>query len=74
MIAEEEGERDYVLSERTDEEGNTYKIWGFCYELCVKCSKFGNDQEHGCTSCIPKYYLIYGSSNCVTDYYATNNG
>jgi len=74
MIAEEEGERDYVLSERTDEEGNSYKIWGFCYELCVKCSKFGNDQEHGCTSCIPKYYLIYGSSNCVTDYYATNNG
>jgi hypothetical protein len=35
MIAEEEGERDYVLSERTDEEGNTYKIWGFCYEIEV---------------------------------------
>ena len=75
MIANETmNGKEYVLSERIDDEGKTYKIWGFCFELCVKCSKFGNSQEHGCTTCIPKYYLIYGSTNCVTDNYATNNG
>ena len=70
MIADTE----YVLSERFDEEGNSYMIWGYCYELCVTCLKLGNEEEHGCTSCIPKYYLIYNSTNCVTDNYATNNG
>ena len=66
---------EYVLSERYDEDGNAYKIWSFCYELCTTCSKFGNSEDdQGCTSCINKYYLIYNSSNCVTDNYAINNG
>ena len=67
-------EEGYVLSERIDEEGNSYKIWGFCYEKCVTCLKYGNEEEHGCSSCIPQHYLIYNSTNCVTDNYALNNG
>ena len=70
MIEEEE---DYVLSERTDDEGNTYKIWGPCYDTCITCSKAGNNETHGCITCKPNYYLIHGSSNCVTDNYALNN-
>ena len=72
-MIEKEDEK-YVLSERFDEEGNSYSIWGFCYEKCTTCIKLGNEDEHGCTACIPKYYLIYNSTNCVTDNYAINNG
>ena len=67
-------DEEYVLSERYDEEGNSYKIWGFCYETCITCLKFGDKEEHGCTKCIPKYYLIYNTTNCVTDNDAINNG
>ena len=64
----------YVLSERFDEEGNSYSIWGFCYQKCITCLKNGNEDEHGCTACIPNYHLIYNSTNCVTDNEATNSG
>ena len=67
-------DKEYVLSERIDEEGKNYKIWGFCYDTCITCLKYGNEEEHGCTTCIPQYYLIYGSSNCVSNNYAVNNG
>ena len=65
---------EYVLADRYDENGNKYKKWSLCYETCYLCSKYGNEEEHGCTSCISKHYLIYGSSNCVTNDYALNNG
>ena len=74
MIDKLEVDKEYILSERKDEEGNLYRIWGFCHETCVTCFKFGNDIEHGCSTCIPKHYLIYNTTNCVKDDYATNNG
>ena len=74
MIDKLEVDKEYILSERKDEEGNLYRIWGFCHETCVTCLKFGNDIEHGCSTCIPKHYLIYNTTNCVKDDYATNNG
>ena len=67
-------EEEYVLSERTDENGNNYKIWGFCFKTCITCWKYGTDEDQGCLTCAPKLYLIYGSSNCVTNNYAENNG
>ena len=70
----EEINDEYVLSERLDDEGNSYSIWGFCYKKCTTCLKLGNDFEHGCTACIPQHYLIYNTTNCVTDNEVVNNG
>ena len=70
----EEINEEYVLSERLDDEGNSYSIWGFCYKRCTACLKLGNDFEHGCTACIPQHYLIYNTTNCVTDNEVVNNG
>ena len=67
-------EQIYVLSVRYDEDGNLYRKWVLCYMTCLNCFKYGNEEEHGCTTCIAKHYLIYNSSNCVTDNYALNNG
>jgi len=64
----------YILSTRYDENGNIYKKWALCYHTCFHCSFYGNEEEHGCTSCISKHYLIYNTSNCVMDNYALNNG
>ena len=65
---------EYVLSPRYDENGNLYKIWSLCYETCFYCSKYGTEEDHGCSSCISKHYLIYNTSNCITNDYAINNG
>ena len=67
-------EEDYILSIRYDENGNMYRKWVLCYETCFHCIKPGTEEEHGCASCISRHYLIYNTSNCVTDNYAFNNG
>ena len=64
----------YILSTRYDENGNIYKKWALCYQTCFHCSFYGNEEMHGCTSCISKHYLISNTSNCVMDNYALNNG
>ena len=65
---------EYVLSTRFDENGNMYKIWGFCYETCFQCLYLGTEEDNGCISCISKHYLVYNSTNCITNEYAINNG
>ena len=54
--------------------GEITRKWMLCYPTCKTCSNFGNDLENKCITCISKYYLIYGTSNCVKADYATNNG
>ena len=64
----------YVLSYRYDENGNMYRKWAFCYETCFLCLYFGNEEDHGCSSCKSKHYLVYNTTNCITNQYAINNG
>ena len=67
-------EEEYILITKYDENGNMYKEWTLCYHTCFHCYKYGTEEDHGCTSCISKYYLIYNTSNCISNNYAINNG
>ena len=67
-------DEEYVLSIRYDEDGNMYKKWALCYETCLSCTKYGTEEDHACISCLSRHYLIYNTSNCITNNYAINNG
>ena len=68
-------ESQYTLSEIEDETtGQTIKKWMICYDKCRTCNKFGNELENNCLSCISKYYLIYGTSNCIKGDEAKKDG
>ena len=65
----------YILSPFEDPEtGEITRKWMICYKKCSTCKDFGNEVENNCITCISNHYLIYGTSNCVNDEYATNNG
>ena len=66
---------NYVLS--TFEDSTTGEItrkWMICYETCKTCAIFGDETENNCITCISKYYLIYGTSNCIKGEEAEQNG
>ena len=68
-------ESEYILSEIEDDiTGEIIKKWMICYETCKTCSNFGNELINNCLSCISKYYLIYGTSNCIKDEDAKKEG
>ena len=36
-----------------------------CYSTCKTCLDYGNELDNKCITCISKYYLIYGTNNCI---------
>ena len=65
----------YILSEfENTTTGEVTKKWMICYETCRSCNILGNETENKCTSCINKYYLIYGTSNCLFSELAEEKG
>ena len=65
----------YKLSEiENDITGEIIKQWALCYKTCKTCNTFGNELEHDCIICISNYYLIFGTSNCINNKYANENG
>ena len=64
----------FVLSERTDENGNKYKIYSICYKTCLTCDYYGSITDHGCSKCISKHYPIYNTKNCITNEEAEKTG
>ena len=65
----------YILSDFEDSNtGEITRKWMICYETCKTCKDFGNELDNNCINCISGHYLIYGTSNCITDEYAKNNG
>ena len=56
----------YILSQIEDPiSGETIKKWMICYKTCKTCKDYGDEIENNCLSCITKYYLIYGTNNCL---------
>ena len=65
----------YILSEIENiTTGEITKKWMICYETCKTCSELGNEIDNKCISCISKYYLIYGTSNCLFSELAQEKG
>ena len=51
-----------------------YGKWIICHSTCVTCFAPGNSSIHNCLTCISNYYLLYNTTNCVTNEYASLNG
>ena len=65
----------YILSEVEDSAtGELSKKWMICYETCKTCKDFGDEIENNCLTCISKYYLIYGTNNCIKNEDADKKG
>ena len=65
----------YILSTIINQTtGEIIKKWMICYKTCKTCSNLGNDENNNCVTCISKFYLIYGTSNCIKSDYARENG
>ena len=54
--------------------GEIIKKWINCYRTCETCNNLGNELENKCIKCIFNYNFIYGTSNCINDDYAQENG
>ena len=54
--------------------GEITRRWMLCYSTCKTCNDYGNNIDNKCITCISRYYLIYGTSNCIHNDYAHNNG
>ena len=68
-------EKGYILSTIEDPiTGETFKKWMICYKTCKTCKDYGDDTENNCLSCISRYYLIYGTNNCLRTDEAENKG
>ena len=66
---------EYILSEIENKTtGQIIKKWMICYPSCKTCDEMGNELENKCISCISKYYLIYGTSNCLFSELAQEKG
>ena len=56
----------YILSLVEDPlTGEQIKKWMICYSTCKTCLDYGNELDNKCITCISKYYLIYGTNNCI---------
>ena len=49
------------------------KKWILCYSTCESCFSKGNSIENNCTTCKSRHYLIYNTTNCITNEYAIEN-
>ena len=68
-------DKEYILSSMENTTtGEITRKWTICYKTCKTCINYGDDYEHKCITCISKYYLIYGTTNCVQNDYAERNG
>ena len=68
-------DKEYILSTIVNSTtGEITKKWTLCYPTCKTCTNFGNELENNCISCISKYYLIWGTSNCIKGDEAEKNG
>jgi len=66
---------EYTLIHAVDSNtGLIYKKWLICYSTCLMCFSTGDSLEHNCLSCKSRHYLIYNSTNCITNEYASENG
>ena len=64
----------YSLSQVYDSNtGMMNKLWILCYSTCKSCFSVGNSIENNCITCKARYYLIYNTTNCVSNEYALEN-
>ena len=56
----------YILSAIQNEtSGEITKKWTICYKTCKTCNGIGTEEDNNCVTCISRYYLIYGTNNCI---------
>ena len=66
---------EYALLPIYNEENEIIsKEWFACYNSCQSCNILGNLTHQNCLSCKSKYYFLDGTTNCVNESYAKNNG
>ena len=66
---------EYTLINAVDSNtGLIYKKWLICYSTCLMCFSTGDSLENNCLTCKSRHYLIYNSTNCITNEYALENG
>ena len=68
-------DKGYSLYQSYDKDtGIITKKWILCYSACQTCFSMGDEVENNCLSCISKYYLIYNTTNCISNEFANSNG